>query len=86
MSAQQSEPTAIDLAREACAQFVEGINDGAIMTTAVLMYEVAYINEDQDTEYKISYSVLTDSSMAAAVGVIDVGQAVFMEAVIEDND
>lgn len=89
MSAQpnDTQPTSIELAREACSQFVEEVQgQGAVMTTAVLLYEVGYMNDEGELEYKITYSVLTDSGMAAAAGVIALGGDVFMDAVTSDDD
>jgi hypothetical protein len=89
MSAQQSEPTAMDLAKEAVSQLVEDVIeediDNVVMTTAVVFYEVQYINEDGDLEFKVSYTTLTDSSMSSVIGTAMLGSENLMEAVSGDD-
>lgn len=73
-----NEPTAMDLLKAAASQFVESINDGGVMTTAVLLYEVSELDpDDGGIRYKVRYAAITDSSMASVYGTINLGAEVF---------
>ena len=75
-------PSAMDLLKAAATQFVEELNPGGVMTTAVLLYEVSELDTEPgaqqgDIRYRVRYAVVTDSSMTSAYGTIQLGAEVF---------
>lgn len=82
-----AQPNAVDLVKEAAAQMVEERDPGAVMTAAVLLYETSIIDDDGGIQYQVNYSVLTDSSLATARGVMEQGLDVFVgHTMVREDD
>jgi len=75
---------AYDTLMKAAEAYVEANYPGRIMTGAVMLYEVGRMDEEGNMNYQTSYTLLTEGSVATAVGISILGTQVLRAALMPD--